>query len=180
MPPETLDLAPDAVEAAPPRFAVRPGDVNRVDPLDLRVIDAISDVVFTLTVHNSGDKTRTVYVATGVKAQATAAAVTVTVTRPAQPDTREGSFMREHGLADVVRFADMAAATVFGAAVRNTARELDTDRDTGRPYLFVQVRVDVPREEYIAKRNEYLNLIWSQFPQLDPELVLFSVRRARP
>jgi hypothetical protein len=92
-------------------------------------------------------------------------------------DDTEEDYVNAHSLGEVLRFANLSAGSVFGGSLLDTDREMRIHSDTGRSYLAVTVDVELPSEEYLPKRKAFLSSIWERFPELDPEFVLFSVRR---
>jgi|GEM_PF-4935489 len=72
------------------------------------------------------------------------------------------------------RFAQEAARTIYGPKLVRIEKRLDTDIETGDPFLAVDIDAAVEREEYTPLQDRFLDTVWGRFEHVSPRAILFS------
>lgn len=92
----------------------------------------------------------------------------------ATEDVSEDMFTARHNLEPMWRFAQEAARSIYGPKLVRIEQRLDTDQETGAPFLAVDIDAAVEREEYTPLQDRFLDMVWGQFEHVNPRAILFS------
>lgn len=86
------------------------------------------------------------------------------------------AFIQKYDLAKVITFAEERARQLFGAVdVSQTLQQ----REKSESYLRLRIHVRDQVPQFFNKRQEFIDSIWNEFPELDRELLFVSVRYAK-